>query len=90
MFILLLVILYEASVMLKLNTAIQLTEELAIHEGVLRKHEKNFLFYKNVESLELFDNEFKLLKNKSSNLNELLQELDISTKTLAELNGIID
>ncbi|MEC8324649.1 MAG: methyl-accepting chemotaxis protein [Pseudomonadota bacterium] len=90
MFILLLVILYEASVMLKLNTAIQLTEELAIHEGVLRKHEKNFLFYKNVDSLELFDNEFKLLKNKSSNLNELLQELDISTKTLAELNGIID
>ena len=45
MFILLLVILYEASVMLKLNNAIQLTEELAIHEGILRKHEKNFLFY---------------------------------------------
>ena len=90
MLVLLFVILYEASVMLKLNNAVQLTEELAIHEGVLRKHEKNFLFYKNQDSLTLFDDEFKELKSTSSNLNALLKELDIDTNTLSELNSIID
>ena len=90
MLVLLFVILYEASVMLKLNNAVQLTEELAIHEGVLRKHEKNFLFYKNQDSLTLFDDEFKELKSTSSNLNALLKELDIDTNTLSELNSIIE
>ena len=90
MLVLLFVILYEASVMLKLNNAVQLTEQLAIHEGVLRKHEKNFLFYKNQDSLTLFDDEFKELKSTSSNLNALLKELDIDTNTLSELNSIID
>ncbi|AIY63979.1 methyl-accepting chemotaxis protein [Pseudoalteromonas piratica] len=90
MLVLLFVILYEASVMLKLNNAVQLTEELAIHEGVLRKHEKNFLFYKNQDSLTLFDDEFKELKSTSSNLNTILKELDIDTNTLSELNSIID
>lgn len=90
MLVLLFVILYEASVMLKLNNAVQLTEELAIHEGVLRKHEKNFLFYKNQDSLTLFDDEFKELKSTSSNLNALLKELDIDTNTLSELNAIIE
>lgn len=90
MLVLLFVILYEASVMLKLNNAVQLTEQLAIHEGVLRKHEKNFLFYKNQDSLTLFDDEFKELKSTSSNLNALLKELDIDTNTLSELNAIID
>ncbi|WP_372768691.1 methyl-accepting chemotaxis protein [Pseudoalteromonas sp.] len=90
MFILLLVILYEASVMLKLNTAIQLTEELANHEGVLRKHEKNFLFYKNEESLEAFESEFKALKNTSSTLTELLNELSISTETISQLNRVME
>ena len=90
MLVLLFVILYEASVMLKLNNAVQLTEELAIHEGVLRKHEKNFLFYKKQDSLTLFDDEFKELKSTSSNLNALLKELDIDTNTLSELNAIIE
>lgn len=90
MFILLMVILYEASIMLKLNNAIQLTEELAIQEGILRKHEKNFLFYKGEESLEAFENEFKTLKSKSNKLNDLLTDLSISTNTLSQLERVID
>lgn len=90
MFVLLLVILYEASVMLKLNTAIQLTEELAIQEGILRKHEKNFLFYKGEDSLAAFDNEFKTLKDKSTKLRNLLSDLSIPTNTLSQLNSVME
>ena len=89
MLVLLLVILFEASTMLKLNSAIQLTEELAVHGGVMRKHEKNFLFYKSEDALEQFDKEYNTLKSKSDSLGELLKELDISVNTLDQLNTIV-
>ena len=61
MIVMLCVIILESRMMLKLNETIQNAEELDIHELAMRKHEKNFLFYKKVESLELFENEYTQL-----------------------------
>ena len=52
------VIMFEAKTMLKLNEAIEYAEELDIHELSMRKHEKNFLFYKDSGALKQFDNEY--------------------------------
>ncbi len=57
MIVMLCVIIFESRMMLKLNETIQNAEELDIHELAMRKHANNFLFYKDVDSLELFENE---------------------------------
>lgn len=90
MLVLLLVILVESSTMLKLNMAIQLTEELAVEQGVMRKHEKDFLFYKSQDSLDNFAMHHKQLSGKIASLEELLQELDISTNTLSQLRSVVE
>ncbi|CAM3895851.1 MULTISPECIES: methyl-accepting chemotaxis protein [Pseudoalteromonas] len=79
MVVMLCVIIYEARIMLKLNETIQYAEELDIHELSMRKYEKDFLFYKQESSLELFAQEYEQLKYKISMLTELSQELDIAT-----------
>ena len=79
MVVMLCVIIYEARIMLKLNETIQYAEELDIHELSMRKYEKDFLFYKQESSLELFAQEYEQLKYKISMLTELSRELDIAT-----------
>ncbi|BDF96372.1 MULTISPECIES: methyl-accepting chemotaxis protein [unclassified Pseudoalteromonas] len=79
MVVMLCVIIYEARIMLKLNETIQYAEELDIHELSMRKYEKDFLFYKQESSLELFAQEYEQLKYKISMLTELSQELEIAT-----------
>ncbi|MGO2127143.1 MAG: methyl-accepting chemotaxis protein [Pseudoalteromonas prydzensis] len=79
MVVMLCVIIYEARIMLKLNETIQYAEELDIHELSMRKYEKDFLFYKQKNSLELFAQEYEQLKYKISMLTELSRELDIAT-----------
>ena len=61
MIVMLCIIIYEARVMLKLNETIQYAEELDVHELSMRKYEKDFLFYKDEKSLDLFTNEYKQL-----------------------------
>ena len=79
MVVMLCVIIYEARIMLKLNETIQYAEELDIHELSMRKYEKDFLFYKQEGSLELFDQEYKQLQVKIKMLAQLSAELDIAT-----------
>ena len=79
MVVMLCVIIYEARIMLKLNETIQYAEELDIHELSMRKYEKDFLFYKQENSLELFAQEYEQLKYKISMLTVLSRELDIAT-----------
>ncbi|MFK3865012.1 methyl-accepting chemotaxis protein [Pseudoalteromonas rhizosphaerae] len=79
MVVMLCVIIYEARIMLKLNETIQYAEELDIHELSMRKYEKDFLFYKQESSLELFDQEYEQLQVKIKMLAQLSAELDIAT-----------
>ena len=68
MIVMLCIIIYEARVMLKLNETIQYAEELDVHELSMRKYEKDFLFYKDENSLDLFTNEYKQLQLKLGTL----------------------
>ncbi|WP_462150598.1 methyl-accepting chemotaxis protein [Pseudoalteromonas xiamenensis] len=77
MVVMLLVIIYEARTMLKLNETIQLAEELDIHELSMRKYEKNFLFYKDIDALGKFDKEYQQLNSKAQQLEDLFKELNI-------------
>ncbi|MGB6138786.1 MAG: methyl-accepting chemotaxis protein [Pseudoalteromonas rhizosphaerae] len=79
MVVMLCVIIYEARIMLKLNETIQYAEKLDIHELSMRKYEKDFLFYKQESSLELFDQEYEQLQIKIKKLAQLSAELDIAT-----------
>lgn len=79
MIVMLCIIIYEARTMLKLNETIQYAEELDIHELSMRKHEKDFLFYKDVSKLAAFDQEYKLLQSKLDKLTVLSNELNIAT-----------
>ena len=79
MVVMLCVIIYEARIMLKLNETIQYAEELDIHELSMRKYEKDFLFYKQESSLELFAKEYEQLQIKIKKLAQLSAELDIAT-----------
>ncbi|TMO43224.1 methyl-accepting chemotaxis protein [Pseudoalteromonas sp. S4389] len=88
MVVMLCVIIFESRMMLKLNETIQNAEELDIHELAMRKHEKNFLFYKKVESLELFENEYTQLKTKIARLDELVDDLDMDSTKLDEFKGL--
>ena len=82
MIVMLCIIIYEARIMLKLNETIQYAEELEVHELSMRKYEKDFLFYKDESSLELFAQEYKkpdelvgvfLMKKKEGGHNELIE-----------------
>lgn len=88
MIVMLCVIIFESRTMLKLNETIQNAEELDIHELSMRKHEKNFLFYKDVNSLSLFENEYTQLKTKMARLDELLNDLSIKTDKLGEFRRL--
>ncbi len=57
MVIMLAVIVNQARVMLQLNQAMEIAEELNVLELTMRKHEKNFLFYKSEEDLKAFSSE---------------------------------
>ncbi len=88
MIVMLCVIIFESRTMLKLNETIQNAEELDIHELSMRKHEKNFLFYKDVNSLSLFENEYTQLKTKMARLDELLNDLSMNTDKLGEFRRL--
>lgn len=83
MIVMLCIIIYEARVMLKLNETIQYAEELDVHELSMRKYEKDFLFYKDENSLDLFTNEYKQLQLKLGKLSVLSNDLDIA---IAQVN----
>tara|TARA_B110000211_G_scaffold164221_1_gene185412 strand:- start:1828 stop:3708 length:1881 start_codon:yes stop_codon:yes gene_type:complete len=89
MVVLLCVIIYEARTTLSLNKTIQLAEELNIHELELRKHEKNFLFYKQKEALDLFEQDYNQLKSKIAKLNLIMQEQGIETQKISNLESLI-
>ncbi|NOU52789.1 methyl-accepting chemotaxis protein [Pseudoalteromonas sp. JBTF-M23] len=82
--VMLVVIIYEAKTMLQLNNAIQYSKELNIHQLIMRKHEKNFLFYKQEDSLKQFDSEYSRLQNTLSQLRKTFDEFDISSNRLNE------
>ncbi|MEC8224763.1 MAG: methyl-accepting chemotaxis protein, partial [Pseudomonadota bacterium] len=88
MIVMLCVIILESRMMLKLNETIQNAEELDIHELAMRKHEKNFLFYKDVESLELFEKEYAQLKVKMARLDELVNDLSMESAKLDEFRSL--
>lgn len=88
MIVMLCVIIFESRTMLKLNEVIQNAEELDIHELSMRKHEKNFLFYKDVNSLSLFENEYTQLKTKMTRLDELLNDLSMRADKLGEFRRL--
>ena len=89
MVILLCVIIYESRVTLNLNKTIQLAEELNVHALELRKHEKNFLFYKQQEALTSFDKDFKQLSTKIKKLQEVMQQQGITTAQIEYFHTLI-
>ena len=89
MVILLCVIIYESRVTLNLNKTIQLAEELNVHALELRKHEKNFLFYKQQEALTSFDKDFKQLSTKIKKLQEVMQKQGITTAQIEHFHTLI-
>lgn len=88
MVVMLLVIVYEAKVMLRLNESIQYAEELDIHELSMRKYEKNFLFYKDIEAVGKFDKEYQELTVKATKLRALFDELSIDDRGIREFNQL--
>lgn len=89
MVILLCVIIYESRVTLNLNKTIQLAEELNVHALELRKHEKNFLFYKQQEALTSFDKDFNQLSTKIKKLQEVMQQQDITAAKIEHFHALI-
>lgn len=88
MVVLLCVIIYEARTMVKLNQTIQYAEELDIHELSMRKYEKDFLFYKNTNSLDLFKKEYVQLREKINSLTALFNDLQISTEQVERFDSL--
>ena len=86
--VMLIMIMYEARTMLKLNEAIQQAEEVAIHELSMRKHEKNFLFYKEEESISVHESEYKLLQQKLSSLKKIFAGFDIDLGKINEFERL--
>ncbi|MEL0633032.1 methyl-accepting chemotaxis protein [Pseudoalteromonas carrageenovora] len=78
MVVLLCVIIYESRTTLSLNKTIQLAEELNVHALALRKHEKNFLFYKQEDALAAFETDFEQLSDKVKKLKLLMVEQGIA------------
>ncbi|ATG59350.1 MULTISPECIES: methyl-accepting chemotaxis protein [Pseudoalteromonas] len=89
MVILLCVTIFEAKENLKLNQTIQLAKELNIQQLELRKHEKNFLFYKTESSLESFEKEYAVLDTKLAELQALMSSLNIDTQKAAQLKSLV-
>ncbi|BED87843.1 MULTISPECIES: methyl-accepting chemotaxis protein [unclassified Pseudoalteromonas] len=89
MVILLCVIIYESRVTLNLNKTIQLAEELNVHALELRKHEKNFLFYKQQEALTSFDKDFNQLSTKIKKLQEVMQQQGITAAQIEHFHALI-
>jgi len=89
MVILLCVIIYESRVTLNLNKTIQLAEELNVHALELRKHEKNFLFYKQQEALTSFDKDFRQLSTKIKKLQGVMQQQGISAAQIEQFHTLI-
>lgn len=89
MVILLCVIIFEGKENLKLNQTIQLAKELNIQQLELRKHEKNFLFYKTESSLESFEKEYAVLDTKLAELQALMSSLNIDTQKAAQLKSLV-
>lgn len=90
MVVLLCVIIYEARTMVKLNQTIQYAEELDVHELSMRKYEKDFLFYKSTNSLDLFEQEYKQLRDKITRLSALFSELNIDTTQVEHFHGLAE
>ncbi|MCG7536793.1 methyl-accepting chemotaxis protein [Pseudoalteromonas sp. OOF1S-7] len=86
--VMLAVIMIEASTMRKLNETIQYAEELDIHELSMRKHEKNFLFYKDTEALDLFAKDYSELQRKAGLLEEIFAEFGIDDSNLLEFERL--
>ena len=89
MVILLCVIIFEGKENLKLNQTIQLAKELNIQQLELRKHEKNFLFYKTESSLESFEKEYAVLDTKLAELQALMSSLNIDTQKAIQLKSLV-
>ena len=88
--VMLIMIMYEARTMLKLNEAIQQAEEVAIHELSMRKHEKNFLFYKEESSLSGHESEYKLLQQKLGSLKQIFAGFGINLGKINEFERLVD
>lgn len=78
MLLLLFVIIYESRTTMALNNTVQLAQELNMHELELRKHEKNFLFYKQEEALTSFEGEYRQLLQKIDELDTLIEQLNLN------------
>jgi methyl-accepting chemotaxis protein len=89
MVILLCVTIFEGKENLKLNQTIQLAKELNIQQLELRKHEKNFLFYKTESSLESFEKEYAVLDTKLAELQALMASLNIDTQKAIQLKSLV-
>ncbi|MBL1383953.1 MAG: methyl-accepting chemotaxis protein [Colwellia sp.] len=89
MVILLCVTIFEGKENLKLNQTIQLAKELNIQQLELRKHEKNFLFYKTESSLESFKKEYAVLDTKLAELQALMASLNIDTQKAIQLKSLV-
>ncbi|MBE0360489.1 MULTISPECIES: methyl-accepting chemotaxis protein [Pseudoalteromonas] len=90
MIVLLCVIIFESRTTLNLNKTIQLAEELNVHSLALRNHEKNFLFYKQEDSLAEFEMNFKQLSIKITKLKQLMTQQGISAAQLERFEQLIN
>ncbi|TMO05904.1 methyl-accepting chemotaxis protein [Pseudoalteromonas sp. S558] len=90
MIVLLCVIIFESRTTLNLNKTIQLAEELNVHSLALRNHEKNFLFYKQADSLAEFEMNFKQLSIKITKLKQLMTQQGISAAQLERFEQLIN
>ena len=80
MLVLLYISINESHTTKALGYTTQLAEELSIQELTLRKHEKNFLFYKQEDALTSFTTGYKELLNTADELQVLMNELDIDSQ----------
>lgn len=76
------VIIYESRIMGLLNSTLENAEELNVHELTLRKHEKNFLFYKQEQSLDEFASEYQALEARVAKLRKQFVTLDGDTQLI--------
>ncbi|WP_440054397.1 methyl-accepting chemotaxis protein [Pseudoalteromonas sp. T1lg65] len=88
--IMLIVIIYEARTMLRFNQTIQDAEEVAVHAISMRKHEKNFLFYKDQDSLIEHENDFNKLNSQLADLQSMFADFDIDASNVEELKRLVD
>ncbi|KZN63091.1 methyl-accepting chemotaxis protein [Pseudoalteromonas luteoviolacea CPMOR-1] len=87
--VMLAVIITEANTMRQLNETIQYAEELDVHELSMRKYEKNFLFYKDVEALDKYEKEYRLLKEKKAKLEAVFINFNIDLGQLDQFEVLV-